>query len=457
MNAPLPMSCASIESEQHLLGGLLIDNAAFDRIVGLVAEPDLFREDHRRIFRCIARLLEAGKAADFLTVSEAMETSGDLAGAGGMAYLADLAEATASSANILRYAEIIRERAVMRRLLTAGDEITALATAAGMTLAEKTDRAQALVMAAGGETAGEELVSMDRLTQMLTVDLQQRADRGGQPTGLATRFVDLDAITGGFQQSDLIVVAARPGMGKTAFALNVAEEAGIAAVPSLFITLEMPAEQLGHRLIADIGRLSMSKIRKGQLTRDEWGEVSGSLDCIRRLPMRISDAYAPTVMQVRAMARKARRELGGLGLVVVDYLQLMTGSGDNRAEQIASITRGLKALAKELGCVVIALSQLNRQLEQRPNKRPVMSDLRESGAIEQDADLILFVYRDEIYNPNSPEAGTAELIIGKHRNGPLGTVRLAYLGENVRFENLAKGWRPSAPEKYSGYDDGFES
>jgi replicative DNA helicase len=457
MNAPLPMSCASIESEQHLLGGLLIDNGAFDRIVGAVSEADLFREDHRRIFRCIARLLEAGKPADFLTVSESLETSGELAAAGGMAYLADLVQATASAANIRRYAEIIRERAVMRRLLTAGDEIAALATAAGMTLAEKTDRAQALVMAAGGETSGEELVSMDDLTRRLTLDLQERADRDGKPTGLATRFKDLDQITGGFQRSDLIVVAARPGMGKTAFALNVAEEVCIAAVPALFVTLEMPAEQLGHRLIADIGRVQMSKIRKGQLTCHEWQEVSGSLDCIRKLPMRISDAYAPTVMQVRAMARKARRELGGLGLVVVDYLQLMSGSGDSRAEQIASITRGLKALAKELGCVVIALSQLNRQLEQRPNKRPVMSDLRESGAIEQDADLILFVYRDEIYNPNSPEAGTAELIIGKHRNGPLGTVRLAYLGENVRFENLAKGWRPSAPEKYSGYDDGFES
>jgi len=456
MNAPLPLNAVSIEAEQSLLGGLLIDNGAFDRIAGLVTEADLYREDHRRIFRTIARLLEAGKPADFLTVTEALETAGELGQSGGMAYLAELADATASTANIRRYAEIVRERGAVRRLLAAGDEITAIATAAGMTLAEKTDRAQALVMAAGGESAGEDLVGMDRLAQLLTVDLQQRAERGGRPTGLATGFVDLDEITSGLQRSDLIVVAGRPGMGKTAIALNAGRAIASTGEPALVITLEMPAVQLGHRLVADIGRVSMSKIRKGQLTHDEWHEVSHAMERIRALPMRISDAAAPTVMQVRAMARKARREMGGLGVVVVDYLQLMTGSGEHRAEQIASISRGLKALAKELDCVVIALSQLNRALEQRPNKRPVMSDLRESGAIEQDADLILFVYRDEIYNPNSADAGTAELILGKHRNGPLGTVRLAYLGENVRFENLAKGWKPSAPVKFSGYDDGFE-
>ncbi len=455
MNALLPMSYASIESEQHLLGGLLIDNGAFDRIVGVVSEADLFREDHRRIFRRISALLEAGKPADFLTVTESLESGGEIENVGGMAYLAELANSTASTANIRRYAEIIRERAAIRRLLAAGEEITALATAPGMTLAEKTDRAQSLVLGAGGETAGEALVSMDQLTQMLTVDLQQRADRAGKPTGLATGFQDLDEITGGLQRSDLIVLAARPSMGKTATALNVARAVGMAGEPSLVITLEMPAVQLGHRLVADIGRIPMSKIRKGQLSHDEWREASAAMARIKALPMRISDAFAPTVMQVRAMARKARREMGGLGLVVVDYLQLMTGTGNSRAEEIASISRGLKALAKELDCVVIALSQLNRELEKRPNKRPVMSDLRESGAIEQDADLILFVYRDEIYNPNSQDAGTAELILGKHRNGALGTVRLAYLGEYVRFENLAKGWRPSAPEKYSGYDDGY--
>lgn len=456
MNAPTTISTASIEAEQHLLGGLLIDSSAFDRIVGLVSESDLFREDHRTIFRRITTLLEAGKAVDFLTVTEALESDGELARTGGMAYIAELANATSSTANIRRYAEIIRERAAIRRLLAVGDEISALAASHGMSLAEKTDRAQALVMSVGGDSAGEALVSMDQLAQMLTVDLQQRADRAGKPTGIASGFVDLDQITGGFQRSDLIVVAGRPGMGKTAFALNVGRAASVAGEPVLVITLEMPAVQLGHRLTADIGRISLSKIRAGQLTHDEWRDASVAMDRIKRLPMRISDAYAPTVMQVRAMARKAKREMGGLGVVVVDYLQLMSGAGSNRAEEIASISRGLKALAKELDCVVIALSQLNRALEQRPNKRPVMSDLRESGAIEQDADLIIFVYRDEIYNPNSADAGTAEAILGKHRNGPLGTVRLAYLGENVRFENLAKGWRPSAPAKYSGYDDGFE-
>lgn len=455
MNAPLPVCAASIEAEQSLLGGLLIDNAAFDRIVGLVSEADIFRDDHRRIFRTITTLLEGGKPADFLTVSEALETAGEIGQAGGMAYLADLANATASAANIRRYAEIIRERSTVRRLLAAGDEITALATSAGMTVAEKADRAQAIVMAAGGDSSGDQLVSMDALTEMLTEDLHQRANRAGKPTGLTTGFADLDEITGGLQRSDLIVVAGRPSMGKSAISENIARAIGVAGEPSLYITLEMPAVQLGHRLVADIGRVPMSKIRKGQLTHDEWHEVSTAMARIKRLPLRISDAFAPTGLQVRAMARKAKREMGGLGLVVVDYLQLMTGSGDNRAEQIASISRGLKALAKELDCVVIALSQLNRALEQRPNKRPVMSDLRESGAIEQDADLIMFVYRDEVYNPQSADAGTAELILGKHRNGPLGTVRLAYLGEYVRFENLAKGWKPSAPTKFSGYDDGY--
>lgn len=455
MNAPLPVMSMSIESEQALLGGLLIDNGAFDRIAGMVAEADLYRDDHRRIFRCITRLLEGGKPADFVTVTEALETAGEIEQAGGLAYVAEIANAATSAANIRRYAEIIRERAAVRRLLAAGDEIIGLATAVGMTVAEKADRAQALVLAAGGEAAGEDLVSMDELAKLLTADLQERADRGGRPTGIASGFIDLDQITGGLQRSDLIVIAGRPSMGKSAVAQNLLRAMGLSGQSGLYITLEMPAVQLGHRMAADIGRVPLSKIRSGQLTQDEWREVSEALRRIKTLPLRVWDSHSPTVLQVRSMARKAKRELGGLGVVVVDYLQLMTGSGNNRAEEIASISRGLKALAKELDCVVIALSQLNRELERRPNKRPVMSDIRESGAIEQDADLILFVYRDEVYNPQSPEAGTAELILGKHRNGPLGTVRLAYLGEYTRFENLAKGWRPAPQATYSGYDDGY--
>lgn len=455
MNAPLMLPPHATESEQSILGALLIENAALDRISGLVSEEDFYREDHRQIFRVLVGMITAGEHADVVTVLGRLEERGIADSVGGLAYLGDIANNTPSTANIAGYAKHVRERAVSRRLIAVGDSIAAMATAPGMTMAQRIDAAQSAVMSVAGTDETQDLVGMAELTQILTADLHARAERDSNITGLATGFAEFDEMLGGLQSSDLIIVAGRPGMGKSTFAMNLARHAASNGHPGLVVSLEMPLVQLGHRLCADIGSIPLKKIRSGHMTPDEWADVGTAMAKIKRLPMRLKDAQAPDVLSVRAMARKAKRELGGLAFVVIDYLQLMSGNGNSRAEEIAGISRGLKALAKELDCPIVALSQLNRDLEKRPNKRPVVSDLRESGAIEQDADVIVFVYRDEIYNPTSPEAGTAEIIVGKHRNGELGTVRLAYQGQFTRFGNLAKDWKPSLRE-YCSYGEGYD-
>ena len=449
MNAPMMLPPHATESEQSIIGALLLDNSALDRISGLVSEDDFYRHDHRDLFRVITKMVADGEHADMITVLAKLEQLGIAEKLGGLAYLGEMANNTPSSANIAGYAKHVRERAVSRRLISVGDSISAMATAPGMTMAERIDAAQAAVMSVASNDEAQDLVGMHELVQILTADLHARADRDSNITGLETGFEDFDEMLGGLQSSDLIVVAGRPGMGKTTLALNIARHASTKGNPGLVVSLEMPIVQLGHRLCADIGSIPLKKVRSGKMSPDDWSDVSQAMAKIGRLPMRLKDAQAPDVLSVRAMARKAKRELGGLAYVVIDYLQLMSGTGGNRAEEIAGISRGLKSLAKELDCPVVALSQLNRELEKRPNKRPVVSDLRESGAIEQDADVIVFVYRDEVYNPNSAEAGTAEIIVGKHRNGELGTVRLAYQGQFTRFMNLAKGWKPSLKEGYS--------
>ncbi len=445
--AALRLPPHSIEAEQSLLGGLLLDNSAWDRIGDQVGVGDFYRDDHRRIFRHISKLVEQGKPADVVTVYESLEKSGESEQAGGLAYLGEIANATPSAANIRRYAEIVRERAVLRKLVTVGDEISSSAlNPKGKEAKELLDQAEAKIfeIAEAGARHQSGFVSLQPLLGEVVDRIQElyERDHHSEVTGIPTGFHDLDIKTSGLQPGDMVVVAGRPSMGKTAFSLNIAEHVGVnEGLPVAIFSLEMPGTQLATRLLCSVGRLDQHRVRTGRLNDEEWQRMSYALGKLHDAPIHIDETGSINAMDLRSRARRLAREYGGkLGLIMIDYLQLMSGTGDgeNRATEISEISRSIKSLAKELSVPIIALSQLNRSLEQRPNKRPVMSDLRESGAIEQDADLIIFLYRDEVYNPDSQEKGTAEIIIGKQRNGPIGTVRLAFLGENARFENLAQ-------------------
>jgi replicative DNA helicase len=453
--AALRLPPHSTEAEQAVLGGLLLSNNAWDRIGDLLGESDFYRNDHRLIYRGIVALIGDSKPADVLTLCEALKQAGDLDKAGGSAYLQQLAAATPSAANIRRYAEIIRERAVMRRLAEVGTEIADSAFApAGRDARQLLDEAEKKVLEIG-EQGGRSSASMEPINKLLA-DVMTRLDelfKNPQAvTGVATGFDDLDEMTAGLQQNDLIIVAGRPSMGKTAFALNIAEHVGLGLkLPVLIFSMEMGGAQIAGRLLGSVSRVDAHRMRTGRLEPQDWDRLGTALGRLNEAPIHVDETPALNVLELRSRARRLWRQYGGqLGLIVVDYLQLMsaieTGT-ENRATEISEISRSLKAMAKELAVPVVALSQLNRSLEQRPNKRPVMSDLRESGAIEQDADVILFIYREEVYNKDSPEAGTAEIIIGKQRNGPIGTVKLAFLGKHTRFENLANGgaFSPTAP------------
>jgi replicative DNA helicase len=436
----------SIEAEQALLGGLLLDNQAWDRIGDLVSEVDFYRDDHRRIFRHISKLVELGKPADVVTVFESIEKSGEVEQAGGLAYLGEIANNTPSAANIRRYAEIVRERAVLRQLVTVGDSIAAsalnpLGKDAKKILDEAESRIFEIAEAGGRGTQGFSPIQ-PLLTQVVD-RIQELYDRDNPSdiTGVPTGYHDLDSMTSGLQPGDMVIVAGRPSMGKTAFALNMAEHVGVTlGLPVAIFSLEMPGTQLAMRFLASLGRLDQQRVRNGRLNDDEWGRLTHALGKLHEAPIHIDETGGINAVDLRARARRLYRQCGKLGLIVIDYLQLMSASsqGENRATEISEISRSIKSLAKELSVPIVALSQLNRELEKRPNKRPVMSDLRESGAIEQDADLILFLYRDEVYNPDTSEKGVAELILGKHRNGPIGTVPLTFLHEYTRFENAAR-------------------
>jgi replicative DNA helicase len=437
----------SIEAEQSLLGGLLLDNAAWDRIGDLVGEGDFYRDEHRRIFLAIAKLVEQGKPADVVTVYELLDNNGEASHVGGLAYLGEIANNTPSAANIRRYAEILRERAILRKLVTVGDEIAGGALAPmGRDANIILDEAEGKILAIRDEGSKHKagFVAIQPVLGQVVERIQELYDRDSQAavTGVPTGLVDLDAMTSGLQATDMIIVAGRPGMGKTSFALNVAEAVALeAGLPVAVFSMEMPATQLAMRFISSVGRLNQHKLRTGQLNDDEWQKLTYALGRLHEAPIYIDESPGLNPIDLRARARRLHRQCGGkLGLIVIDYLQLMTShkESENRATEISAISRSLKALAKELKVPVVALSQLNRSLEQRPNKRPVMSDLRESGAIEQDADIIMFVYRDEIYNPDTQDKGKAELIIGKHRNGPTGTVAMTFLGEYTRFENYVQ-------------------
>jgi replicative DNA helicase len=435
----------SIEAEQSVLGGLLLDNQAYDKISDLVSESDFYRDEHRRIFRSIQRMLERGKPVDVVTVAEALDGAGETEHTGGLAYLGELAQNTPSAANIRRYGEIVRERAILRQLVTAGDEIASSAlNPLGREPKTLLDEAEAKVFAIA-ESGMRHQTGFQHINPLLTQvveriqELHDR-DNASDITGIPTGYHDLDTMTSGLQPGDLVIVAGRPSMGKTSLALNIAEHVAIEyGAPVAVFSMEMGGAQLAMRMLASVGRLNQQNVRTGRLNDDEWSRLSFALGKIHEKAIYIDETPALNPIDLRARARRLHRQCGKLGLIVIDYLQLMSGSssGENRATEISEISRSLKGLAKELECPVIALSQLNRSLEQRPNKRPVMSDLRESGAIEQDADVIMFIYRDQVYNPDSEDKGTAEIIIGKQRNGPIGTVRLSFLGEYTRFENFA--------------------
>jgi len=444
--AALKLPPHSIEAEQSLIGGLLLDNSAWDRIADIVSEVDFYRDDHRRIFAHIRKLIETGRPADVVTVHEAIEQSNQTAQTGGLAYLGEIANATPSAANVRRYAEIVRERAVLRRLVTVGDEIAAAAlNPAGREVKTLLDQAEQKVfeIAEAGQRSSQGFQAITPLLGGVVDRIEElyNRDNPSDITGLATGFHDLDRLTAGLQPGDMIVIAGRPAMGKTAFALNIAEHVGLELrKPVAIFSLEMSGPQLALRFLASAGRLDQTRIRTGKLTDEDWEKMSVALGKLHEAPIHIDESGAINASDLRARARRLHRQHGPLGLIVVDYLQLMTSLKDNenRATEISEISRSVKALAKELQVPVIALSQLSRKVEERNDKRPLMSDLRESGAIEQDADIILMMYREEYYKPDTTEKGVAEIIIGKHRNGPTGVVKLTFLGEYTRFENFAQ-------------------
>ncbi|WP_199032338.1 replicative DNA helicase [Ralstonia sp. ASV6] len=454
MNAPsdpqldsLKVPPHSIEAEQSVLGGLLLDNAAWDRIADFINEGDFYRYDHRLIFHHIGKLISQAKPADVITVYEQLQVVGKAEEVGGLAYLNALAQNTPSAANIRRYAEIVRDRGVLRQLVTIADEISAGAfNPQGRDVRQLLDEAESKVFAIAEEGArGQKgfLEIQPLLTQVVErIDELYHRDNQSDITGVPTGFVDLDRMTSGMQGGDLIIVAGRPSMGKTAFSLNIGEHVAVEqGLPVAVFSMEMAGTQLAMRMLGSVGRLDQHRLRTGRLLDEDWPRLTHAIQKMNDAQLFIDETPALNPMELRARSRRLARQCGQLGLIVIDYLQLMSGSGsgENRATEISEISRSLKGLAKELNCPVIALSQLNRSLEQRPNKRPVMSDLRESGAIEQDADVILFIYRDQVYNPDSPDKGTAEIIIGKQRNGPIGTVRLTFLGEYTKFDNFTGG------------------
>ena len=435
----------SLEAEQAVLGGLMLDNTAWDRIADLIAESDFYRGDHRLIYRHVSKLIEHNKPADVVTVAEMLESTRELATVGGLPYLSALAGNTPSAANIRRYAEIVRERAILRRLAQVGTEIADTAyNTMGREAHQILDEAESKVFeiaeqGARGRQGFQEMPPL--LTRVVErIDLLYNRQSDSDVTGLATGFIDLDRMTSGLQAGDLIIIAGRPSMGKTSLALNIAEHAALSSgLPVGVFSMEMAATQLVMRMIGSVGKLDQHKLRTGRLHDDDWARLTTTVGKLNDAPIHIDETAALNPLELRARARRLHRQYKKLGMIVVDYLQLMSAStsGENRATELSEISRSMKSLAKELECPVVALSQLNRSLEQRPNRRPVMSDLRESGALEQDADVILFIYRDEVYNPDTVDKGVAEVIIGKQRNGPIGTVKLAFLGEYTRFENLA--------------------
>jgi replicative DNA helicase len=441
--AQLKMPPHSLEAEQSVLGGLMLDNSSWDTVSERLVADDFYRHEHRLTFNAMTELAESSHPLDVVTLSEALERRDQLESVGGLAYLAELARNTPSASNIRAYADIVRERATLRKLIQASRQIADSAySPEGRLPDELVNEAERLVFQIsesrpkfGGPIGMSDLLTkaVDRIDELFNMK--------GQMTGISTGFRDLDDMTSGLQPSDLVIIAGRPSMGKTTFAMNLVEHAVVSNdKPVVVFSMEMPAESLMLRVLSSLGRIDQTRVRTGQLEDEDWPRLTSAVNLLKDRQLFIDDTPALSPNELRTRARRIAREHGNIGLVMIDYLQLMQvpGLSENRTAEISEISRSLKGLAKEFGCPVVALSQLNRSLEQRPNKRPVMSDLRESGAIEQDADVIAFVYRDEVYNSDNPDnKGLAELIIGKQRNGPIGTVHMAFIGKYTRFEDLA--------------------
>ncbi|UVK78098.1 MAG: replicative DNA helicase [Sodalis sp. Fse] len=444
----LKMPPHSLEAEQSVLGGLMLDNERWDNVAERVTSEDFFNRIHRLIFSEIQQLLEINKPIDLITISESLEQKGKLKAVGGFAYLAELSKNTPSAANISAYADIVRERAIVREMIAAAHEIAdAGYDPQGRSSEELLDFAESRVFQIAENRANKDEgpKSIDRILEDTVARIEQLYQKPhAGVTGVSSGYQDLDKKTAGLQKSDLIIVAARPSMGKTTFAMNLCENAAMTEQkPVLIFSLEMPCEQIMMRMLASLSRVDQTRIRTSQLDDEDWARISSTMGLLlEKRNMYIDDSSGLTPTEMRARARRVFREHDGLSLIMIDYLQLMRvpSLSDNRTLEISEISRSLKAMAKELQVPVVALSQLNRGLEQRANKRPVNSDLRESGSIEQDADLIMFIYRDEVYHENSDLKGIAEIIFGKHRNGPIGTVRLTFNGQWSRFDNYASPW-----------------
>jgi replicative DNA helicase len=439
----------SIEAEQSVLGGLMLDNTSWEKVADLIVENDFYRRGHQLIFKAIAELSENSQPVDVITLAEYHDSRGELDQVGELAYLGILARDTPSAANIVAYASIVRERSILRQLITVGTSISNVAfNPEGRRSEEMLDlvERQVFEIAEKGAKRSGGFIQVKQVLSKVVDRIDTLFEQDSPITGLSTGFTDFDEKTAGLQPADLVIVAGRPSMGKTTFAMNLAENAAIKSKqPVAVFSMEMPADSLAMRMLSSLGQIDQTRLRTGKLNDDDWPRLTSAIALLNEAPLFIDDTPALTVTELRARARRLKRE-HGLSLIVIDYIQLMQGSGrsnENRATEISEISRSLKALAKELNVPIVALSQLNRSLEQRPNKRPVMSDLRESGAIEQDADVIVFIYRDEVYNEDSPEKGKAEIIIGKQRNGPIGKVILTFQGKYTRFENFA----------YNNYDD----
>ncbi len=448
--AKLKLPPHSLEAEQSVLGGLMIAGDVWDSVADMVGEGDFFRPEHRSIFACMSRLVEQEQPIDVVTLAETLARNGELDAVGGTAYLAEIASGTPSVANIRAYAQAVRERSIFRALISAANSIADTSfNPEGRSSDEVLDEAERRIMQIAEERpkAGG-LEPINPLLKQAVDKIDELFNNDDAITGLSTGFEKLDEMTSGMQKSDLVIVAARPSMGKTTFAMNLVENVLLRyEQPVLVFSMEMPANQLMMRMLSSVGKIDQGRVRSGKLEEEDWPKLSAAVSKLKDRPLFIDDTAALTPTEVRSRARKVLREHGSIGMIMLDYLQLMQVAGkgsEGRTAEISEISRSLKGIAKEFDCPVIALSQLNRALEQRPNKRPVNSDLRESGAIEQDADVIMFIYRDEVYNEETQDKGVAEIIIGKQRNGPIGTARLGFIGKFTRFENLAFG----------DYDDG---
>lgn len=448
----------SIEAEQAVLGAVFLDKDAWDKVAERVEEGDFYRQDHRLVFRAFDALSQAGEPTDIVTAAEWLENHQLLDQAGGMQKLAALADNTPSAANIAAYAEIVRKRSVLRQLIAATGRINeAVFNPQGKASEQVLDEAEQVIFEIG-ERQGKRLRKYRPIADLIA-EARDRVDtlsRQSSPiTGLATGYTDFDRLTAGLQPADLIILAGRPSMGKSALAINIAEHVAIQTKHSVAVfSMEMPSEQLAMRMIGSLSRIDQQRLRTGRLNDEDWPRLTSTVGVVQDARLFIDDTPALSPAELRARARRVARD-HKLDLVIVDYLQLMQvpGFSDNRVAEVSEVSRALKGMAKELNVPVIALSQLNRGLEQRPNKRPVMSDLRESGAIEQDADVIVFIYRDEVYDKDSADKGIAEVIIAKQRNGPIGLVKLAWRGQFTRFEGYVEAAAVPAPPAWSPPED----